>query len=205
MSFKNLIFLILMLISAYSWADNSSIGGFNKFVSEIKNTGNPPRPDDCCGGSTEVQKASKKLNLKGFANRLNSLPNKTARLCARGVRQSLNILFGHAEDYGEDKSRKFGRPAKEFNENVLAKWKVPGSCFKKVAVNNSGHTKDLDIRVMQPTDSSAPGHIEIYFKGVWYSDFKQSSSYWGDQYGKAWPETHKSWKNPTQYRFSACK
>lgn len=194
-----------MFISASSRADNPALGGFDKFVSDIKSIGKAPRPDDCCGGSTEGQKVSKKLNLKGFANRLKSLPDKTERLCARGVRQSLNILFGHAEDYGEAKSRKFGRPAKEFDENVLASWKVSGSCFKKVAVNNSGPSKDLDIRVMQPVDSSAPGHIEIYFKGVWYSDFKQSSSYWGDQYGKAWPETHKSWKNPTLYRFSACK
>jgi hypothetical protein len=119
--------------------------------------------------------------------------------CAKGVRQSLNVLFGKYEDYGESKPK--GTHALSYNENVLAKWQTKTQHF--IPIPDPGKKyKDFDIRVMQPLptcsnkDAAIYGHIELYYNGTWYSDFKQA--------GSAWENNHKSkcYKSMTIYRLT---
>ncbi|MBU6376322.1 MAG: hypothetical protein KGQ59_10030 [Bdellovibrionales bacterium] len=125
--------------------------------------------------STEV---SRGLNIAAFERRIHSLPSQGAGFCARGVRKSLNALFGTGPG--------FGPPAKKYNEQFLRNWRTKDHCYKTVSrTENTPHRdRDFDIKVLQPgPGSSIFGHIEIYYKGRWYSDFQQGRSLYGRNYG----------------------
>jgi hypothetical protein len=141
---------------------------------------NPPKV------TPTYQADTRGLNVNGFAKRLKNLPLNSGGYCARGVRGSLNILFGHGPEGGP--------PAKEYDQNFLSNWRKNNSCFKKTS--DSGDFQNYDIRVLEPKDSSHAGHIEIYFDGKWYSDFQQKLSLWNNGVSK--------YKSKTFFRLSDC-
>ncbi len=126
------------------------------------------------------------LNVLAFEKRLASLPEQGSGYCARGVRQSLNALFGQGPANGPN--------AKDYSEKYLSHWRTKDSCFKQQS-GSLQPPKDFDIKVMPPSrgNSNAYGHIEIFYKGRWYSDFQQKSSLYGRHYS-----------NPRTYRLNSC-
>lgn len=131
-------------------------------------------------------KDARGLNVNDFANRLNNLSYDSGGYCARGVRKSLNILFGHGPGGGP--------PAKEYDQAFLSNWRKGNSCFKKA--RDTADFQNYDIRVLEPKDSNHAGHIEIYFDGKWYSDFQQELSLWNNGVSK--------YKSKTFFRLSDC-
>lgn len=109
------------------------------------------------------------LNEDAFRSFIGGLKARSSGLCAKHVRMALNKLFGRGPDGGPS--------AKNYNERVLSQWQTKDAQYKKVEDN--GSFQDFDIRVLQPSRRGNPhGHIEIYYKGQWYSDFKQGGSLW---------------------------
>ena len=136
------------------------------------------------------------LNVEAFRNRLASLTADGSLMCARGVRLSLNELFGKGPGNGPN--------AKEYNEEVLAKWETPDAKYKKVSIDSAVPYpfQDFDVRVLQPSSiGNQHGHIEIYFEGNWYSDFNQGvslfdaskASYSSDSVYRLLPKATSSW------------
>jgi hypothetical protein len=126
------------------------------------------------GGERAPSSVSKGLNIAAFERRLKSLPSQGAGYCAKGVRISLNALFGGGPSNGLN--------AKDYNERFLRNWRTKDSCYQRVP-NVVRATQDFDIRVLQPgRGSSEYGHIEIFYRGRWYSDFEQRSSLFGRNY-----------------------
>lgn len=125
-----------------------------------------------------------KVCEKELASRLKNLPLQPGFSCAKGVRQSLNALFGKDSTYGETDP---GTNALDYNEKVLEKWQTPTHKYKKV--NTFKGPQDFDIRVLQPSPHCQNkmvrkyGHIEFFYKGKWYSDFQQSGSSWNNGSG----------------------
>jgi hypothetical protein len=187
-------FFCLTLLTSPVWAQRHlgkrDIYGMETTFKTIKGVG--VIKHDKCENCTHT--ASNTFNRAGFEAYVKSLPKDTKKKCAKGVREGLNILFGHPQKYGEDKSE-YGRPAKAYNEEVLKMWQTPDSSFKYV---KDDKFRDYDIRVIQPKNSSSPGHIEIFYKGTWYSDHVQPGGFW---VGKA----DEFWKDAKVYRLSKGK
>jgi len=150
---------------------------------------------------------------------------QTENSCAKGVRQSLNVLFGNDEDYAETDP---ATNALNFNEKILSKWKTSNSCFKETANKAYGPYQNYDIRVLQPKASDKPrsqkqpyeiyGHIEFYLNGRWYSDNTQvyrndkneivdgDGSVWDGWYSSVKGDLSKMPYGPSKlYRLSNCK
>ena len=108
------------------------------------------------------------LDNDAFKSRLNSLGPNSTMLCAKGVRKSLNALFGHGPENGPN--------AKDYDQDFLQNWKTETSCYKKTSDN--GSPQNYDIHVLEGSASPNFGHIEIYYEGRWYSDFQQETSLW---------------------------
>lgn len=123
------------------------------------------------------------LNDYELQQHLATLPNRPGYSCAKGVREILNILFGFGP--------KNGKNARDYNEKVLSQWETRELKYVRVASdvygNTFGPSYNYDIRVLQPAASCPSemvrkyGHIEFFYNGVWYSDFRQGgSAYDGD-------------------------
>ena len=205
--FGKKIIISLFFITSLWASDQINKNDIKKMGSTFRKIENVGRiKNDCCSGNEEIKKSTSKvtLNVQKFAANLTSFPvtPPSHPLCAKGVRTSLNFLFGKSEGHGEDLTRKFGRPAKEFNEKIFQQWRTATSCFKNVQDNNKDF-HDFDIRVIQPKNKTFAGHIEIYYKGIWYSDYKQSGTYWKTQYDeKTWKS--ETWESCKLYRLSPC-
>lgn len=119
------------------------------------------------------------LQVESFERGLANVMPKSSGNCALGVKLLLNRLFGCGPEGG--------RPAKKYDEKALRGWRTEDSCYSLFEqIPPPGvelQPKDFDIRVLQPTKkwikADHPwGHMEIYYQGSWYSDFKQRSSLW---------------------------
>lgn len=112
------------------------------------------------------------LDEEGLKDHLSRLPDSPGYKCARGVRLSLNALFRGGPENGKN--------ALEYNEKVLSSWQTEDYKYKKV--QPKWGFKDYDVKVLLPAKTCPNeavrkyGHIEFYYDGVWYSDFKQRSS-----------------------------
>jgi hypothetical protein len=165
------------------------IDNMNKTFKKIEKVG-VVKPDYC---ENCVEKKKKKgappPNVNGFRNRVTNLPTRSSGKCAAGVRQSLNKLFNKNIGSGPD--------AKKYGPVALGQWtKGSGSCFAETK-DTGVPFADYDIRVMTPKNKSEAGHIEIYFEGTWYSDFKQRISLWNGGDSK--------YSSRKLYRYSDCR
>ena len=152
------------------------------------------------------------LNEEAFAQHLLALGNDSHNKCAQGVRESLNVLFGKNTDYGLD-SHNNGKPAKDFNEAHLGKWRKGNSCFKEAYHDNKDSYQNYDVRVLLPKneikENKQPfeiyGHIELYYNGNWYSDFNQGGSIWDNEVAYAKGDPSKNHYGSSKlYRLSNC-
>lgn len=146
------------------------IDNMNKTLKIVKNVGKVKT--DYCDNCVEKKKkkGATPPNVDGFRIRAVNLPSGSAGNCAAGVRKSLNKLFNKNIGSGPD--------AKKYGPVTLNQWtKGSGSCFAETKDTGSPFV-DFDVRVMTPKNKSEAGHIEIYFEGTWYSDFKQKISLW---------------------------
>jgi hypothetical protein len=110
------------------------------------------------------------LNQSGLASRLNVMTTKSSSMCARGVRLSLNRLFGRGPGGGPD-ARKYG--------SYLSNWSTPSAHYRSIGAYEGDEFQDYDVRVLQPSSLGNPaGHVEIFYQGKWYSDFAQRGSLW---------------------------
>lgn len=126
-----------------------------------------------------------KLNEEGLKRRLESMTTQGSNSCARGVRQSLNELFGKHPDYGDSDNNRFKKGsinAKEYDERILSQWETESAKYKKMSDSNfNGPFSNFDVRVLKPSGSCSSeavnnyGHIEFYYNGKWYSDFAQGN------------------------------
>jgi hypothetical protein len=165
------------------------IDNMNKTFKKIENVGSVKY--DYCENCVEKKKmkGAPPPNVDGFRNRLLNLPKSSSRNCASGVRQSLNKLFNKNVGSGPD--------AKKYGPVILNQWtKGSGSCFAE-AKDTGTPFSDFDVRVMTPKNISEAGHIEIYFEGTWYSDFKQRISLWNGGDSK--------YSSRILYRYSDCR
>jgi hypothetical protein len=158
----------------------SSRGSSLRFGETIPDFGSATQnlnPGESCDGDGEraPDTVSEGLNIAAFEQRLKSLPSTGAGFCAKGVRLSLNALFGGGPANGPN--------AKDYNEKVLRNWRTADSCYQEVPNVKRVH-QDFDIRVLQPGKGSSNiyGHIEIFYQGSWYSDFNQKKSLFGRNY-----------------------
>lgn len=122
----------------------------------------------------------KELSVK---TRLDFMSTQGQNSCAKGVRQTLNSLFGKPADYGDSTYKNGVASAKQYDERVLSQWETAESKYKKVSsLDVNGSFKNYDIRVLQPTGTcqydavNKHGHIEFFYNGQWYSDYKQNGS-----------------------------
>jgi len=118
------------------------------------------------------------LNISAFESYLRSLPNESRAQCAKGVRLAMSTLFGTQPprrldgDYPD---------AHEYSAHYLKNWRVDEAslCYRR-AVLSGGTPQNFDIRVIDNEQGSGPiyqyGHIELYYKGKWYSDHRQKGS-----------------------------
>jgi len=141
----------------------------------------PPKPP-----APKKQNATT-LDDNAFKARLNSLGSNSTMLCAKGVRKSLNALFGRGPENGPN--------AKDYDQDFLQNWRTESSCYKESADN--GSPQNYDIHVLEGRASPDYGHIEIYFDGHWYSDFQQDTSLWNDGTN--------DFDKKRLYRFSNCE
>ena len=123
------------------------------------------------------------LNEDAFRKRLQEMTVEGKNGCAKGVRQSLNVLFGKSADYGDiDPGGPRSINAKEYNEKILQKWQTADSRYTEVSEEKK--IKNYDIRVLRPSANCKNpnpmlrkyGHIEIFFENKWYSDHVQPGS-----------------------------
>ncbi|MGD9896548.1 MAG: hypothetical protein AB7T14_05685 [Candidatus Methylacidiphilaceae bacterium] len=99
-------------------------------------------------------------------------------MCARAVRVAVEELTGKKLDRRDY--------AKEYGEPLLKT-----GCYVRSSANV--RPKDYDIRILHPRKRSHYGHIEVFYRGVWYSDFRQPGSLWN-----VWP---KEYSRIQHYRF----
>jgi hypothetical protein len=119
---------------------------------------------------------TQELNIGAFERaKGRSSYGKPGNYCAAGVRETLNALFGKNVPSGPD--------AKDYDEEILAKWRTSNACYKP-AEDFGIAFQNFDIRVLKPRDSRESGHIEIFYEGKWYSDFIQDASLWAGGNGK---------------------
>ena len=91
-------------------------------------------------------------------------------MCARAVRVAVEELTGkklERRDY-----------AKEYGEPLLKT-----GCYTRHPANVQ--PKNYDVRILLPRKRSHYGHIEVFYRGNWYSDFRQPGSLWN-----VWPKEY---------------
>jgi|GEM_PF-4898719 len=112
------------------------------------------------------------LNVAAFERSLNNLPSRSRSKCALYVRYGLEKLFG----------AKIGGQGDAYQYNVATLNKFASKKGLRYQDFSGGQTppfQDFDVRVSQPKrGGSRWGHIEMFYKGRWYSDFKQRRSLW---------------------------
>ncbi|MEO5666793.1 MAG: hypothetical protein ABIR96_01905 [Bdellovibrionota bacterium] len=114
-----------------------------------------------------------KLDIAGFERGLAKLSEHSGGQCAEGTRKSLENLFdnhiggqGHADQWSVTSLNNFAEKK--------------GLHYSEVPPNTAAF-QDFDVRMMQPNKAvqgSVHGHVEIFYKGRWYSDFKETQSQW---------------------------
>jgi hypothetical protein len=136
--------------------------------------------------------------------RLDSMSAQGQNSCAKGVRQTLNALFGKDPGYGDSTYKNGVVSAKLYDEKVLSQWQTPDSKYKKLNSSDTGSNKNYDVRVLKPTGRCGNeavdkhGHIEFFYNGKWYSDYKQNgSSYENDK-----SRSTRCYASQTTYRLS---
>ncbi|MDD2676851.1 MAG: hypothetical protein PHP75_05215 [Methylacidiphilaceae bacterium] len=101
-------------------------------------------------------------------------------MCARAVRVAVEELTGRKlerRDY-----------AKEYGEPLLKT-----GCYVRSSANVQ--PRNYDVRILLPKRRNHYGHIEVFYRGTWYSDFRQPGSLW-----TVWP---KEYSRIQHYRFVA--
>ncbi|QSR89584.1 hypothetical protein [Methylacidiphilum caldifontis] len=91
-------------------------------------------------------------------------------MCARIVRSCIERLIGRPierRDY-----------AKEYGEALVK------TGFYREAPPHL-QPRDFDVHILYPRKRSHYGHMEIFYKGRWYSDFNQPASLW-----QLWPKEY---------------
>jgi hypothetical protein len=137
----------------------------------------------------------KDLDKSGLQDHLSRLPETTGFKCARGVRLSLNVLFRGGPSNGKN--------ALDYNEKVLSQWQTVDYSYKKIGETTwlkdyDGDFKNYDVRVLFPAKTCPNetikkyGHIEFYYDGVWYSDFRQLNSPY--EYDKVMAKKERNYK-----------
>jgi hypothetical protein len=118
------------------------------------------------------------LNIEAFEAYLRSLPKESRAQCAKGVRLAMSALFGAQPprrldgDYPD---------AHEYSAYYMKNWRVdePSLCYRR-AILSGGTPQNFDIRVIDNEQGTGPlyqyGHIELHYKGNWYSDHRQKGS-----------------------------
>jgi hypothetical protein len=127
------------------------------------------KPSDFTSGSVPLSDlpVAKELKEEEFRQFIADRSERSSGYCAKHVRMALNKLFGRGPAGGPS--------ALKYDEQVLSQWQTETSKYKEVEDN--GQFQDFDVRVLQPSSSGNPhGHIEIFYQGQWYSDFKQGGS-----------------------------
>ncbi len=153
-------------------ATNAKTGGAydNPHFSSDDEMSLPAQPFKDYKSTTLPPAAAVGLNDAALATRLKGLGTKGNSWCARGVRESLNALFGRGPDSGPD--------AKDYGD-YLKNWRTQGASYRSIGAFEGTQFQDYDVRVLQPSSQGHPaGHVEIFYKGHWYSDFQQRGSLW---------------------------
>lgn len=101
-------------------------------------------------------------------------------MCARAVRVAVEELTGKKLDRRDY--------AKEYGEPLLKT-----GCYVKSSANVQ--PRNYDVRILLPRKRSHYGHIEVFYRGNWYSDFRQPGSLWN-----VWPNEYSRIQH---YRFVA--
>ncbi len=118
------------------------------------------------------------LNIQAFESYLRSLPGESRAQCAKGVRLAMSALFGTQPPRRPDGDFP---DAHEYSAHYLRNWRVdePSLCYRRATLSG-GTPKNFDIRVIDNEQGSGPlytyGHIELHYKGKWYSDHRQKGS-----------------------------
>jgi hypothetical protein len=112
------------------------------------------------------------LNTEAFEAHLAGLSKTSQSDCALLVRKGLEKLFG-AFIGGQGH-------AYQFNVATLNKFaSKKGLAYTTFSSDQTPPFQDYDVQVSQPKRGrSTYGHIEIFYKGRWYSDFPQNNSLW---------------------------
>ncbi len=129
----------------------------------------------CLAGG--VVQANSKPNAKAFERALPSHRHSHG-MCARAVRVAVEELTGRKlerRDY-----------AKEYGDPLLKT-----GCYVRTSANVM--PRNYDVRILLPRRQNHYGHIEIFYRGRWYSDFRQPASLW-----TVWP---KEYSRIQHYRF----
>ncbi len=99
-------------------------------------------------------------------------------MCARAVRVAVEELTGKKLER-RDYAKEYGGPL------------LKTGCYMKSSA--SVHPRNYDVRILLPRKRSHYGHIEVFYRGNWYSDFRQPASLWN-----VWP---KEYAGIQHYRF----
>ncbi|GEM_PF-2857902 len=110
------------------------------------------------------------VNKKEFESYLPKRRKTSGGMCARVVRTCIEKLIGRPLDRKDY--------AKEYGE-VLVKTGL----YREQPPNSQ--PRDFDVHILYPRKKSHYGHMEIYYKGKWYSDFYQKASLW-----QLWPKEY---------------
>ena len=110
------------------------------------------------------------LDIASFEAHVQGLADTSGGDCALGVREGLEKLFGNPIGGQGD--------AWQYNKDVLDKFaSKKGLYYADVDRNSTPPFQDFDVQVLQPTEGGSEfGHVEVFYKGRWYSDFKQDMS-----------------------------
>ncbi|CAB4243461.1 exported protein of unknown function [Methylacidimicrobium sp. AP8] len=99
-------------------------------------------------------------------------------MCARAVRMAVEKLTGRKLER-RDYAKEYGVPL------------LKTGCYRRISANVV--PKNYDVRILLPRKRSHYGHIEVFYQGHWYSDFRQPGSLWN-----VWP---KEYAGIQHYRF----
>ncbi|CAI9084740.1 hypothetical protein A7K93_04545 [Candidatus Methylacidiphilum fumarolicum] len=110
------------------------------------------------------------INKKEFESSLPKRRKTSGGMCARVVRTCIEKLIGRPLDRKDY--------AKEYGEAL-----VKTGLYREQSPNSQ--PRDFDVHILYPRKKSHYGHMEIYYKGKWYSDFYQQASLW-----QLWPKEY---------------
>jgi len=145
------------------------------------------------------------LNEFSLKSRLDFMSTQGQNSCAKGVRETLNSLFGKPAEFGDSTYKNGVASAKYYNEKVFSQWETADSKYNKVSSQDfNGPFKTYDVRVLQPTGNcnydavNQHGHIEFFYNGQWSSDHKQN----GSSYDNDRLRTPRCYASQSVYRLS---